>query len=102
MYRHGDVALTKVDAVPDGAKEIFSGDQYVVAEGEVTGHAHRVQSSGLVVWEYGGERFLVVNDPGSTITHEEHGKQIVSPGVYRIGIQKEYDPFADRIREVAD
>lgn len=101
MYRHGDVALTSVTEVPKGAKKVFSGDTYVVAEGEVTGHAHRVAAPTVTVWEFGGERFLAIEGE-ATITHEEHGLKPLAPGIYKIGIQKEYDPFAERIREVAD
>ena len=101
MYRHGDVALTHVDVVPNGAVQVFVGKNYTVAEGEVTGHAHRVFAPAVVVWEFGGERFMVV-DGESTITHEEHGTKTITPGIYKIGIQKEYDPFAQRIREVVD
>lgn len=101
MYRHGDVALTRINKVPKGAKQIHSGDKYVVAEGEVTGHAHRVAAPSITVWEFGGERFMVVGD-NAEITHEEHGRQTIAPGTYKIGIQREFDPFSDRIREVAD
>ena len=101
MYRHGDVALTRVDAVPSGAVQVFAGKNYTVAEGEVTGHTHRVLAPAVVVWEFGGERFMVIDDE-STITHEEHGTKTITPGIYKIEIQKEYDPFTQHIREVAD
>lgn len=101
MYRHGDVALTRIDGLPNGATHIFSGNEYVVAEGEVTGHCHKVVSK-LNVWEFGGDRFLVIEENNANITHEEHGKHPIEPGTYKIGIQMEYDPFSEQINKVVD
>lgn len=100
MYRHGDVSLTKTN-LPKGAKKVYSGNEYVAAEGEVTGHAHRIQAPALTVWEFGGEQFVVVQDDAQ-ITHEEHGTKPLAPGTYKIGIQEEYDPFDGRLRQVSD
>lgn len=33
---------------------------------------------------------------------QEHGPVTLSPGVYRIGIVREIDPFEDKIRSVRD
>lgn len=104
MYRHGDVGITRIEQLPKGARQIMSAKSYVVAEGEVTGHCHLVETpgkTGVTVWEFGGERFMVI-EGDATITHEEHGLKPVTPGIYRIKIQKEYDPFSARIREVKD
>lgn len=48
MFRHGDVLLVQVPALPAGAtKADKQGDGrtgVVLAYGEVTGHAHRIES----------------------------------------------------------
>lgn len=41
QYRHGDVFLNRIDAIPDGAKPVPSDNgRTILAYGEVTGHAH--------------------------------------------------------------
>ena len=85
-------------------------DDLQVAEGEATGHAHRVDLDAATtepgaraeVYELFGERFLIVTGGAVTLTHEEHGSQVVSPGRYRVDIVKEYDPFMHVTRMVAD
>jgi len=36
------------------------------------------------------------------LKHQEHSPIKLPPGDYKIGIQREYDPFEQIIREVAD
>jgi hypothetical protein len=72
----------------------------VIAEGEVTGHAHRVCELAEVVEEDGVK--IVKAPNGTTVTHEEHGPKILAPGEYRTGIAQEYDPMAEEVREVRD
>lgn len=95
LWRHGDVVLTAVESRPTEAKEI---KELVLAYGEVTGHAHRVKGNASL-WEFGGERFLVVEDE-ATLTHEEHKSIELDRGVYRVTIQREYEP--DGWRNVQD
>ena len=81
-----------------------------VAEGEATGHAHRIDLTAATteagataqVYELGADRFLIVKGGAVTLTHEEHGPQIIDPGTYRVDIVKEYDPFMRVTRLVAD
>ena len=85
-------------------------DDLQVAEGEATGHAHRIDLTAATteagataqVHELFGERFLIVKGGRVTLTHEEHGPQIIDPGTYRVDIVKEYDPFMRVTRLVAD
>ena len=85
-------------------------DHLSVAEGEATGHAHRIDmgaattepGAAAVVRELFGERFLIVTGGAVTLTHEEHGPQVIAPGHYRVDIVKEYDPLARMTRFVAD
>ena len=85
-------------------------DDLQVAEGEATGHAHRVDMAAETtaagaraeVFELFGDRFLIVTGGAVTLTHEEHGPQVIEPGTYRVDIVKEYDPFMRVTRLVAD
>jgi len=54
MYRHGDVIILDAVQLPQQATRRESN---IVAEGEVTGHAHRL--SGGEVWESDSQLLLV-------------------------------------------
>ena len=73
----------------------------VLAEGEVTGHAHRLQdpASGHV-FSVGSELYLEVLGETATVVHEEHGPITVPRGNYMVRIQREYSPR--EIRRVVD
>lgn len=78
----------------------------VLAEGEVTGHAHRLATmDGVERYEMDGKRYLVVTaDGGVSITHEEHGQGVIEPGIYEERIDREFDYAAEfeSWRNVAD
>lgn len=75
IYRHGDILLVPTK-IPDGAKQIKIENEYILAFGEKTGHAHRLKSAQtgaptFLVFEYDGERYIKVE--GKTeLSHEEH------------------------------
>ena len=106
LLRQGDVMLVKVRSVPKGAKfrEADKKRGVVLAEGEVTGHAHTLPSTTVkeyvVPAELGdADRFIVV-DKLSQLVHQEHAAIDVTPGTYKVIRQREYSPVA--IRNVAD
>lgn len=131
MYRQGDVLIIAIDTIPEGATEIPRGHRGVVlAEGEVTGHAHRIPSRSaslyrdesdarylrvmgpaprkverVIINQDGDERVVTVLEsvPGTTVDllHEEHSAVSLPPGDYRIAIHVEYSP-GELPRQVAD
>ncbi len=102
QYRHGDVFIERVDALPADAVKRARGERedVILAEGEVTGHAHRVKTRTVALWDADGQRYLTVEAGGASVTHEEHKQLDLPEGCYRILIQREYAP--DAIRNVAD
>lgn len=101
MYRQGDVLLierrmpTQVSKVPAEAGRV------ILAYGEVTGHAHLIESPGATLYTTVDKvrRFLeVARDV--VLRHEEHAPVGLPVGVYEVVIQREYTPEA--IRNVAD
>ncbi len=72
----------------------------VLAEGEVTGHAHRANAGTL--YDRGGGTMLLDAEDGATVTHEEHAPIALDPGKWVIGIVQEYDHAAESARNVAD
>ena len=98
MYRHGDLLIIEVSAIPATAKEIKS---RVVAEGEVTGHAHRLTGDTAVFEDTDGTLYFEAA-AGAAITHEEHGVIPFFPGTHKIIRQREYDHYEEAARMVAD
>lgn len=99
FMQHGDVLIIAA-TIPAQANKTT---QRVLAEGEVTGHAHRLTAeSDVEVYEHEGTLFLRVGPRGAGITHEEHGRGEIAPGDYRVGRVQEYDHFAEEARAVRD
>jgi hypothetical protein len=99
MYRQGDVLIVPVGHVPASAKSRKTGTRVVLAEGEVTGHAHTVSAVDAELFVDEVEMYLKVNTE-TGLTHEEHATITLPPGDYKIVRQREYSPEA--IRQVAD
>ncbi len=73
----------------------------VLAEGEVTGHAHRADKG--EVWESDVPGVLVLDVPeGATVKHEEHAPVKVPPGTWTVRQKREYDHLLEEAREVRD
>lgn len=91
LARHGDVVLVKV---PTPNVETLDDDpRGVVADGEATGHAHRVVSKAKVAKIKGEVDQMLIKAFGKTyIDHEEHAKGELKRGTYITGIQRQYNP----------
>lgn len=103
---HGDVIIQRVDKLPEDFSKLATEPKNALAYGEVTGHVHQLQGVqgadfDLRVNEQTKERFLRIVEP-TALKHQEHGPIILLPGDYKVGIQREYDPFSKLIRQVAD
>lgn len=99
MYRHGDVLLVPIPALPVGAVPVKREGELVLARGEATGHAHRLAEPSGRLFVLGGSRYLVLGEPG-WLTHEEHATLELPAGRYEVRIQREYTP--EGIRGVLD
>ena len=102
MIQQGDVLIKRVAGIPTDAKKVDRKPRgFVLAEGEVTGHAHTIEEEVELV-EKDGVLYLKVVDGPVTVKHEEHGHVKVPAGEYQIGIVQEYDHFAEEAKSVAD
>lgn len=100
QYRHGDVFLQRIERLPEAAKRTARKGDVILAEGEVTGHAHRIATPGVRLWSAGEQRYITVPEGGAALTHEEHARIDLPAGTYEVIRQREYSPEA--IRNVAD
>lgn len=87
-YRHGDVLLTQVN----GFQPAYKKRDLVLAEGEVTGHAHRISNGEAELYERHGTVYLRVLSDSALLTHEEHHALEIPKGDWLVRIQREYEP----------
>jgi len=100
MYRQGDVLITSVDSIPDGAK-VLERDHLTLALGEATGHSHTITCERAELCEDVStlERWMTLPTE-SEVIHQEHDTITIPPGIYKVTRQVEYSPEA--IRNVQD
>ena len=97
VQRQGDVFIVPLNELPDG----LTGARPVLAEGEVTGHSHRISDPATAqVLVRQNRMYLRVTASSATIVHEEHGPLTIPKGSYEVRIQREYHP--QEIRRVVD
>lgn len=109
--QQGEVFIVKIDKMPEGMetrKVEVSGKGYIISHSE-SGH-HHVLTGGDVM-----ERtdkvpdgmkvfYALLENPQSFIQDAPvpHGGFDLDPGIYEFRISREYDPFAEQARQVAD
>ena len=93
--RQGDVIL-----LPAKTTEGQKLSHLTLAEGEVTGHKHRISDGQAELYEKDGTLYLKVLSETATLTHEEHEAIQIPQGTWMIRIQREYEP--EGWRYVAD
>lgn len=107
-YRQGDVLIIPIELasghIPTDAKPIpRENGRLVLAHGEVTGHAHVVDSDEALFLgadlDEMADRFLRVTEE-CQVVHDEHDPITLPPGDYVVRRQREYAP--EEIRQVAD
>jgi hypothetical protein len=105
-YRQGDIFLEPVAVLPAGCAESVPQDRagelvHVLAEGELTGHAHRVLAGpGVDLLRdqdgSGGTDPLAIGylrlKKLARLVHDEHAPVDLPPGDYRVVQQRRYDP----------
>jgi hypothetical protein len=99
LFQQGDVLMYKVDELPKNLKPAKS---KVLAEGEVTGHCHKIDENTDVFVDENGNLFMEVKAETSTVKHDTHHPIEVPKGLYEVKIVQEHDPFEDAARKVRD
>ena len=89
IFRQGDVLLREVKQIPSSAQK---SEDRILAQGETTGHAHKV-SQQLQVFRTPEQTYI---QGTGQLLHEEHGAIQIPEGTYEVVRQREYDPIAER------
>ena len=107
LYRHGDILLRRIKDMPS-KRGLIKRTEPIVEYGEVTGHAHRLVGEVEVYAEQeAGQTASYVVVPETVkesvkLVHEEHNTIELEPGVYQVTRQREYNPYTQEARRVAD
>ena len=96
ILRQGDVLIIPSDKLAKGTKL----SHLTLAEGEATGHRHRISNGEAELFERDEVKYLRVISPTAILTHEEHAQVTIPQGNWEIRIQREYKP--EGWRYVAD
>lgn len=104
FIRHGDVLLKKIEALPsDGIPVVHTGE-LVLAEGEITGHRHRLcvaNPEDCHAVTKGKVLFFSLTIP-SPLKHEDHKTLEIPAGTYERIFEREYSYADEEIRKVQD
>jgi hypothetical protein len=110
--QQGEVRIVRIDRIPDDVvvKPVEkTGGGYIISHSE--SGSHHVLTGGEVLTRVdnrvpAGMRMLyaILQSPEMFI-HEggnPHESYALDPGIYRFDISREYDPFAEQIRQIND
>jgi hypothetical protein len=115
-YQQGDVLIIPITDLPKELEEIKGA---TLALGEHTGHHHTLFDDEMDYnpkstnpYNMGSKKVKLFQDKQKItymkvdnvvfLKHQEHKAFKIDPGVYKIGIVKEFDPFEQMKRNVID
>jgi hypothetical protein len=93
IKRQGDLLIVKVAHIPEDASKH---DNRILAEGEITGHLHELDSG--EVYEKDAILYFRIPENGSArLLHPEHKAIVFDGGEYKVVRQREYSPNGWRL-----
>lgn len=107
----GEITIRRVETLPAGVKPLeLEGGKFIIGHSE-TGHHHVMDRRNKAVFEStkapAGMRVLyAVLESTSELVHERghdtHETITFEPGIYEFRLGREFDPYAELARRVAD
>lgn len=108
-FLHGEAMIVKEGSMPSSVKPLeVKGPYLIIADSEVTGNHHVVDcEAGVTFFEdTDAEKTRYMNAKKPTrvrcLIDNRHDTIELDPGIYKFGIQQEYDYHAEAKRNVAD
>lgn len=112
IFRQGEVRMEPIDRIPDCQTKIIEPKSGMIIVGESESHHHHVlEADGVTVMERtsgvpSGMRILYAIVEKETKLRQTagnpHGAHVIAPGMYEIPIKREFNPFTEQARRVAD
>lgn len=107
----GEVRIFRVDAIPENVQPLARENGALIIGHSETGHHHVLVAERVKVMEQTdapeGMRVLyaILEEP-ATLEHQRtfdtHAPHTLDPGTYMFRCDREYDPYAELARRVAD
>lgn len=109
--QQGEVRIIKIDALPEGmqtkpAERVAKG--YVISHSE-SGHHHCVTGGDVMERidnvPAGMQKFYAILESPEEFVQDAanpHGGYKLDPGIYEFRVSREFDPFTEMARKVAD
>jgi hypothetical protein len=107
----GEVNIKRVDLIPDGLTDIAPEKGAFIIGHSESGNTHVIDAPGVRVMERTkdvpqGMRILYAIVENPTMLRQNaaspHEGIALAPGMYSLKISREYDPFMEQARQVAD
>ena len=106
--QHGDISLHLVKELPQGLKKLPKTDCFVLAEGEATGHRHRLLGDFDVYEDTEKNYWLDIKE--ATIAHfnsltkekAEHDVVVIPQSIRIVKRERRYNPFTEEIKKSQD
>jgi hypothetical protein len=112
IVRQGEVRMEPIEKLPECEMRRIEPKNGVIIVGESESHHHHVlDADGVTVMERTsglprGMRMLYAIVEKQTILRQTagnpHGAHVIEPGTYEIPIKREFNPFTEQARMVAD
>ena len=97
FYQQGDIILVRISEIK--GKKL---NHLILATGEVTGHNHCITKGDVELYEHEGTLFLRIYSDTAELAHPEHKTIVLPKGDFEIKKVREYDHFAEEVRNVRD
>jgi hypothetical protein len=84
-YRQGDILIIQRKKLPANAEAVKNDKRGIVlAEGEATGHAHRIKETDKAKAYKAAEGFYLTVEEQVDLVHDEHARIALAPGTYEV------------------
>lgn len=107
----GEVNIKRIDSIPDGLSPVVpERDVFIIGHSE-SGNTHVIDATGVKVMERtknvpAGMRMLyaIIEQPTALRQNAAAPHEVISlpPGLYSFRISREFNPFTEQARQVAD
>lgn len=109
--QQGECRIAKIEAIPEGIETIKvqkTGKGFVISHSE-SGHHHLLTGGDVMertsAVPAGMQIFYAILEEPASFEQDAanpHGGYDLDPGVYEFRVSREFDPFAEQARKVAD
>jgi len=102
IIQQGDILFIPIKEIPKEAKKVESKKYHILAEGEATGHSHRVSVKEVDFYTIKDQKFVKLWGEVARVLHEEHKTKELTNPLYEVKTIQEYDYDTEQARQIRD